>query len=106
MIAQLLGIWNYTVAIADTGEEALKLLDSGLRPRLILLDLMLPNISGWHVMEQLRADHRLRDIPVIVVTAVGSHVLQRKAIEADAILQKPFNYDDLQHTVQRLAGEP
>jgi CheY-like chemotaxis protein len=106
MLAQFLELWGYAVATATGGDDALALLDAGLHPRLVLLDLMLPDVSGWHVMEQLRADERLRDIPVVVVTAVGSEVLRRKPIEADAILQKPFNYDELQRTVQQLAGEP
>ena len=106
MLAQMLEMWGYSVATANGGDEALALLDAGLSPRLMLLDLMLPDISGWQVMEQLRADPRLHDLPVIVITAVGSEVLQRKAIDADAILQKPFNYDELQRTVQRLAAKP
>ena len=106
LLAQMLAMWGYAVATTATGDEAIAWLDGGLCPRLMMLDLMLPNTSGWTVMERLRADPRLRHIPVIVVTAVTGEMLRRNPVDADAIIRKPFDYEELQQTVRRFAGDP
>lgn len=106
MLVQLLQQWGYSVAAVSSGDEVIKLLNAGLHPRLILLDLMLPEMSGWTIMEVLQSDLRLRDIPVIVLTAVAPAVLVRNPIKAARILQKPYDYGELQRLVEQLAGAP
>lgn len=59
----------YSVKVATNGERALKIAFSGTPPDLILLDIMMPGMSGYDVIVQLKADPRTRDIPVIFVTA-------------------------------------
>jgi CheY-like chemotaxis protein len=59
---------GWTVAEAVNGRDALEKLQN-FRPQLILLDLMMPEVDGFEVMEKLRRDETLQDIPVIVVTA-------------------------------------
>jgi CheY-like chemotaxis protein len=101
---QLVTLWGYPVAVASDGEGVLRLLNEGLRPRAILLDLMMPEMSGWTVLELLRADARLCEIPVIVITAVADEELSRQPIRADAVLPKPINYDEQQILIRRLTG--
>lgn len=60
---------DFKVTTANSGEEALKLAKS-LRPDLILLDIMMPDMSGAQVAEELLLDARTKDIPIIFVTAL------------------------------------
>lgn len=61
----------FELATAETGEDALKLARAG-KVDLILLDILLPGINGFEVLRQLKADMETRDIPVIVLTNLGS----------------------------------
>jgi DNA-binding response OmpR family regulator len=75
------------------------------RPDLIVLDLMLPRKSGVEVLEELRADSKLRETPVVVVTAWTETRERAMAAGADRFLTKPFDPDELKATVDEfLAG--
>jgi DNA-binding response OmpR family regulator len=67
------------------------------QPDLVLLDIGLPGLDGFGVLEQLKDDDELRDIPVIMVTAWGEPELMPRALEAGAMdyLRKPFDLEDL-----------
>jgi CheY-like chemotaxis protein len=66
-------------------------------PALVLLDLMLPNVSGWEVTRRLREDARTRAVPIIAVSALARTQEREAALHAgcDAYLTKPFTPDDL-----------
>ena len=68
-------------------------------PDLIVLDLMLPQKSGVEVLEELRDDSELRDIPVVVITAWTETRERAIAAGADRFLTKPFDPDELKSTV-------
>lgn len=68
-LQQVLELEGYRVATAANGHEGLAALETGERPSLILLDLMMPVMSGAEMLDHLRTDERLADIPVVVVTA-------------------------------------
>jgi signal transduction histidine kinase len=72
----------------------------GLRPCLILLDLMMPVMDGWQFRVLQKQDPTLAGIPVVAVSADGSP--KAAAIDADAYLRKPINYDQLVGTLSRL----
>jgi putative two-component system response regulator len=63
---------RYVVKVANHGEKALKIVRTGEPPDLILLDIMMPGLSGHEVAQQLMADPKTRDIPVIFLTALAS----------------------------------
>ena len=63
---------RYVVKVANNGEKALKIVRTGEPPDLILLDIMMPGLSGHEVAQQLMADSKTRDIPVIFLTALAS----------------------------------
>ncbi len=93
--------------IADDGEQALT---AALErpPTLILLDLMLPGLSGWEVARRLRQDPRTRGVPVIAVSALARPQEREAAHHAgcDAYLAKPFTPDELSRVVTAtLLGE-
>ena len=95
-MASLLERRGFAVTAATNGQEALDLLESGLRPQLMLIDLMLPKVSGWDLLDYLRQDEFLRTVPTIIVTGVPSE--QVKVI-ADAVLRKPLDFEHLVRTV-------
>lgn len=83
---------SYTLLVAPNGTEALEIARSRV-PDLILLDVMLPDISGLDVCRTLKADPDLRDIPVIFVTALDEAADEAAGLEIGAIdyICKPFN---------------
>jgi CheY-like chemotaxis protein len=89
--------------VAVDGHEALALLRGPKRPRLVLLDLMMPAMNGWEFREALRAEPALGRVPILVITAARN--LGLHPIDADAILFKPFGLGRLVGQVQELMGE-
>jgi two-component system, cell cycle response regulator len=81
-----------TVVTATNGREALDLL-AARRFDLVLLDVMMPELNGYEVLERLRADDRLRHVPVIMISAVDQIESVVRCIElgAEDYLPKPFN---------------
>ena len=80
------------IAIADDGEQALELLGSQ-EFDLVLLDVMMPKVDGYQVLQQLKADGRLHNIPVIMISALNEIDSVVRCIELGAVdyLSKPFN---------------
>jgi serine/threonine-protein kinase RsbW len=95
---------GYEVAEATDGREALDRLRSGLRPRAILLDLMLPVLDGHGLRAELLRDPELADIPVVVCSAAAD--LDRRAGELlpAAVLCKPVELERLAEAVRAAAG--
>lgn len=70
MLAEFLSSRGYSVATCANGEEAINFLSENIPPRLILLDLMMPVMSGWELRDNMLSNPRWRDIPVAVVSAL------------------------------------
>jgi CheY-like chemotaxis protein len=70
-LAELLETEGYEVVLAANGAAAMAHLRRGLRPCLILLDLMMPVMDGWDFRAEQRCDPELQDIPVAIITAAG-----------------------------------
>ncbi|MFA5389711.1 MAG: response regulator [Candidatus Omnitrophota bacterium] len=87
---------GYEIVRAASGEEALKEL-SGSQIDLVLLDIMMPRMSGLEVLEKLRADEKTKLIPVVMVTALKDTEDKIKALEAgcDDFISKPFDKVEL-----------
>ena len=91
---------GYAVSVAANGRDAWETLRSPALPALILLDLMMPVMNGAEFLGLLRADDRLRKVPVVVVTALGSVAPTVKA-ESQGYLPKPLELERLLETVAR-----
>jgi CheY-like chemotaxis protein len=91
---------GYDTVTAGDGARALTLSHDTPAPRLILLDLMMPELNGWEFRELQLRDQSVKDIPVVVMTATRD--LRRHPVDADAFLFKPFTLDDLLEKVQRV----
>jgi DNA-binding response OmpR family regulator len=87
---------NYRVHVAPDGLRAVELAGR-IVPNLILLDLLLPNLDGIEVCKQLKKDERLRNIPVIMVTAKAEEIDKIRGLElgADDYVTKPFSAREL-----------
>lgn len=85
---------GFEVETAKNGKEALGILRRR-RPFLILLDLMMPVMNGWEFLHLFRADHLVKDIPVIVCSAARANSLQDVEY-----LKKPLDISTLLHVVQ------
>ncbi|MEP7125510.1 MAG: response regulator, partial [Byssovorax sp.] len=89
---------GYLVNTASNGQEALDLLRDGESPEVVVLDLMMPVMDGWHFLDELERDGALADIPVVVMSASqdGAQRLGDKVF-----LSKPLDYHTLVATVAR-----
>jgi DNA-binding response OmpR family regulator len=95
---------GFEVVGAVGGQEGLDAIRRE-KPVLVLLDLMMPDVDGWEVYRQMKADNELQDIPVIVVTAKAQSidkVLGLHIAKVDDYVTKPFGPGDLVESVERV----
>lgn len=94
---------GYEIFMANDGQQTMQMVDEH-HPDLILLDIMMPRMSGYEVCAQLKADPLRRGIPVLMVTALNETGDIEKAVEAgcDDFLTKPVNRLELRTRVRSL----
>lgn len=95
---------GYQVTGAGGGREGLAIVRND-PPDLVLLDLMMPDMDGWDVYQQMKADDLTRSIPVIVVTAKAQNidkVLGLHIAKVDDYISKPFSPQELLDSVERV----
>ena len=100
----ILGRRGFEVKGASGGIEGIKMIRQEL-PDLVLLDLMMPDMDGWEVYQQMKADDKTKHIPVIVVTAKAQSidkVLGLHIAKVDDYLAKPFSPQDLLSSVEKV----
>ncbi|MBI5274924.1 MAG: response regulator [Burkholderiales bacterium] len=97
---------GYRVLVARDGQEAIEAVERE-RPDLVLLDVMLPRVSGYDVCQRIRLDPQARATRIIMLTARGREVEVTKglALGADLYVTKPFSTRELLDQIQRLLGE-
>lgn len=88
--------------VADGGAALARI--RAMRPDLVLLDVMLPGVSGYDICQGVRRDPGLRDVKILMMTARGSLVERRRGLEigADGFITKPFELKELRHELRRL----
>jgi len=96
----------FRVTLAYDGREALDVLEREPDVALVLLDLMMPHLSGLDVLAAMRANPRWRDIPCIILTAAGEEQQHTRAMElgANDFLTKPFSPKKLYARAAELVG--
>ena len=100
----ILGRRGFEVKGAASGIEGLNMIRQE-PPDLVLLDLMMPDMDGWEVYQQMKADEKMKNIPVIVVTAKAQSidkVLGLHIAKVDDYLTKPFSPQDLMNSVDKV----
>ena len=90
-----------------TGQGAVSCIRKA-QPDLVLLDVMLPDVSGYQILQDVRADPELAGVRVLLMTARGSVVEHRKgmALGADGFIAKPFELSELRAEMARLLDRP
>jgi two-component system response regulator VicR len=107
LVKLILGRKGFDLTGAMGGREGLEAVRR-IKPDLVLLDLMMPDMDGWEVYQQMKAEEELKDIPVIVVTAkaqsidkvVGLHIAK-----VDDYVTKPFGPQELLKSVERVLSK-
>jgi two-component system response regulator VicR len=108
LVKLILGRKGFDLIGAVGGREGLETVRT-LKPDLVLLDLMMPDMDGWEVYQQMKADDALKDIPVVVVTAKAQSidkVLGLHIAKVDDYVTKPFGPQELLHSVRKVLGLP
>ena len=97
---------GYEVLVASSAEEGLRLLREE-HPDVITVDLMMPGQSGLDLLAEKQADPSIRDVPTLVVTAVGirEDLDQANELGATATLNKPFSHQQLSIAISSVLGE-
>ena len=106
LIRLILSSRGFEVRGANGGKEGLEIIRNE-HPDLVLLDLMMPEIDGWEVYQQMKADPTTRNIPVIVVTAKAQNidkVLGLHIAKVDDYIAKPFGPQELIDSVEKILG--
>jgi two-component system response regulator VicR len=104
LVRLILGRKGFEVMGANGGKEGLDLVRKEL-PDLVLLDLMMPDLDGWEVFQQMKADETTRHIPVVVVTAKAQtidRVLGLHIAKVDDYISKPFSPQELINSVEKV----
>ena len=91
---------GYRVLLAEDGQAAMGVL-SQLQPHLILLDLMMPVVSGWEVLAAIDQSPLLSSVPLVVMSAYADHAPR----DAAHVLRKPFSREELRQIVKKYCGD-
>jgi CheY-like chemotaxis protein len=105
-LAEFLSLKGHAVQCAADGSEALRLLtDSEIRPAVILLDLVMPELDGWRFLAERAKDPLLADVPVVIMSECSDVTQKAKKAGAVAVVRKPVEPDTLLRVVEYFAGE-
>ena len=99
-LAAILALKGWEVDQAANGLEALERMRAQL-PCVVLLDLMMPEMNGWELRAAMKADLRMRDVPVVIVSGAGRLDEAASALDVAAVLPKPFELTQLLELVAR-----
>jgi DNA-binding response OmpR family regulator len=96
---------GHAVSVARDGPSALDAIRAG-RPDLVLLDVMMPGLSGFEVCQAVRADEALAGVKILMLSAKGrdTDIAKGNAMGADAYMTKPFSTKELAEKVRELLG--
>ncbi len=107
LVKLILGRKGFQVVGANGGREGLALIERE-KPNLVLLDLMMPDMDGWEVYQQMKAREDMKTIPVIIVTAKAQsidRVLGLHIAKVDDYITKPFGPQELLESVERVLAK-
>jgi len=103
MFAEMMSLMGYQVFKSYGGVRAIDLI-ADKKPAAVVLDLMMPDLSGLEVLRFMRRDPRLAEIPVVIVSAKGLPADVKRGLDAGAssYLTKPVSFNDLRDAVEKV----
>ncbi len=104
LVRMILSRRGFDVFGAPSGQEGLQMIEH-MRPDLVLLDLMMPDMDGWEVYQRMKANSALKHIPVIVVTAKAQSIdkmLGLHIAKVDDYITKPFGPAELLNSIEKV----
>jgi two-component system, response regulator, stage 0 sporulation protein F len=104
LICDLLEEMGYHCVQAGNGREALDFLENEI-PMAVLLDLRMPVMSGWGLLDALKKMPRARNLPIIIISAYGFE-WEAELVGASGYVSKPVDLDKVKTTVQQIVGPP
>lgn len=103
LLKAILEAEGYNVEVASNGATALAQAEA-MPPKLMLLDVMMPDMSGYEVTQRIRQSTKLSSLPVVLITAYGREdATIGKAAGANDYICKPFDFDELIQRIQAYA---
>jgi DNA-binding response OmpR family regulator len=104
-VSQMLEICGYDVVKCVDGKECLSKLDNNYIPDLVLLDIMMPEMSGWDVAAKIKENPAWSKIPIVFLTAKGDTMsIGMGNMASEDYIVKPFDIDDLKYRVNKILG--
>ena len=103
-VGQILKVNGYSVISANDGKECLqKLSELTKTPDLIVLDIMMPDISGWDVAEKIKENPEWKNIPIVFLTAKGDTMsIGIGELMSEDYIVKPFDINNLVYRIQKI----
>ncbi len=107
-VGQMLELNGYEVIKASDGKDCLnKLYKLSITPDLIVLDIMMPDVSGWDLAAKLKENIKWKDIPIVFLTAKGDPMsVSMGGLTAMDYIVKPFDVKDLIERIKKILKEP
>ncbi len=101
-LTEILELAGYTIVTASNGNEGLKMVTGDL-PDFILCDIMMPEMDGYNVIREIKANPKTKEIPFIYVTASAEKSEMKKALDmgADGYVRKPFDIEELMDAINK-----
>jgi len=104
-VGQMLEMSGYDVVKVDNGKKCLDELEKGI-PDLVLLDIMMPEISGWDVAAQIKENPKWNNIPIIFLTAKGDTMsIGMGGLASEDYIVKPFDIKDLKARIEQILNK-
>lgn len=102
LVEKMLSRHGYTVKKASGGIQALQMIEAEI-PSLVLLDLMMPNVDGYEVLERLRSKPETKELPVIILSALNSDsdISKGMSMGANDFITKPIIMDRLIKSIRK-----
>ena len=107
IISRVLKDRNFQLLQAENGQKALEILEGGQKVDLVLMDVMMPEMDGYEVLNKMAEKGLNKDVSVIMLTGLGTYpnVMKGYNVGADCYITKPFQHQTLLNVVDYLIGD-
>ncbi|MBN2342752.1 MAG: response regulator [Deltaproteobacteria bacterium] len=103
ILTRRLGVLECSIITANNGADALKLIQRE-EPDAVVLDVMMPQMNGWEVCKAVRADEKLKNLPIMMLTGIGESLNEMTSplYGANDHIDKPFDFSELLFKIRKL----